>query len=147
MQTMVGLTTSGPPVADAIRVSSTTVAAALGDTKAWGFDPKSQPTWVVTHLSENVWQRTATSDLEFAPYDLPKPRPGPGITEADDRPTGPTYPSSSMAWMGDPSANRGRPASPHKKLFRYGVIALFFLIAGAAGYAVMSEQRKPKPKS
>ncbi len=149
LQTVVGQTTGGPPVADAMRVTADTLETALGDTKAWGFDAKSRPTWVVTHLSENVWQRSTQSDLGFAPYDLPKPRPGVGITEADDRPVGPTFPGSSMAWMSDPSATQGSPpASPHKKLFRYGAIALFFLVAGVAAYAVLGEQeRKSKPKS
>jgi hypothetical protein len=143
MQGMIGASTGGPPVADAIRVSNDAVASALGDTKAWGFDAKSQPHWVVTHLSENVWQRNAPADLSFATYDLPKPRPGPGeLAMVDDRPNGPVYPPSSMMWMADPTPGE----HGHKKNTRgrLGVIALFFLIAGAAGYAVLSEQDKKK---
>ncbi len=146
MQGMIGQTTGGPPVSDAVRVSSDAVANALGDTKAWGFDPKSQPKWVVTHLSENVWQRAAQSDLVFATYDLPHPRPGSGVTEADDRPNGPVYPASSMAWMNDPSSSSGDKA-PSKTRSRVGWIALFFLIAGAAGYAILSENEKRDGKS
>ena len=146
LQAVDGQTTAGPPVADSMRISQATLRNALGDTTAWGFDPTSRPTWVVTHLSENVWQRATHGDLGFAPYDLPKARPGPGITELDDRPTGPTYPASSMAWMNPDSAS-GTPASPHKKLLHIGAFALLFLIAGVAGYAVMSEQQRPKPKS
>ncbi|HEX4514000.1 MAG TPA: DUF2330 domain-containing protein [Polyangiaceae bacterium] len=142
MQGMIGASTGGPPVADAIRVSNDAVAGALGDTQKWGFDAKSQPRWVVTHLSENVWQRNAPADLSFATYDLPKPRNGPGeLAMVDDRPNGPVYPASSMMWMADPT-----PGEHHKKNTRgrIGVIALFFLIAGAAGYAVLSEQDKKK---
>ena len=36
MQAMAGKTTGGPPVSDALRVSNESIAAALGDTKAWG---------------------------------------------------------------------------------------------------------------
>ncbi len=145
MQGMMGQTTGGPPVSDAIRVPNDTIAAALGDTKAWGFDPKSQGHWVVTHLSENVWQRSAQSDLTFASYDLPRPRLGPGESGADDRPTGPVFPASSMAWMADPSGQGGD--KPSNTRARIGWIALFFLIAGAAGYAVLSEQEKQQNKS
>jgi hypothetical protein len=49
MQGMMGASTGGPPVSDAIRVPADQIAGALGDTKAWGFDAKSQPHWVVTH--------------------------------------------------------------------------------------------------
>lgn len=146
LQAVEGQTTAGPPVADSMRISQATLATALGDTAAWGFDPKSRPTWVVTHLSENVWQRTTHGDLAFAPYDLPKARPGPGVTELDDRPTGPTYPGSSMEWM-NPDSGSGTPVPPHKKLLRIGALALLFLIAGVAGYTVMSEQQRPKPNS
>jgi hypothetical protein len=143
LQAVLGQTTAGPAVADAMRVTQATLASALGDTSAWGFDPKSQPTWVITHLYENVWQRTTHGDLGFASYDLPKARPGPGITEADDRPIGPTFPASSMQWM-NPDGGSGKPVSPHKTLFRIGAIALLFLIAGVVGYAVMTEQAKTK---
>jgi hypothetical protein len=145
MQMVSGQTTAGPAVADSLRVPSDTVVNALGPTKAWSFDPNERPGWVVTHLSENVWQRTTATDLTFQTYDLPRPRPGPGATELDDRPTGPTYPASSMAWMTERSPSAG-PASPHKKRFRVGAIALFLLIAGAVGFAIMSEQRAQKPK-
>ena len=145
MQGLMGAATGGPPVADAISVSNETVANALGDTKAWSFDAKAQPRWVITHLSENAWTRNATADLSFASYDLPKPRPGPGEA-MDDRPNGPVFPASSMSWMAD-----SQPVGPGKKSStrgRIGVIALFFLIAGAAGYAVLSEQdKKRKTKS
>ena len=144
MQSMLGAVTGGPPVADAVRVTSDAIASALGDTKSWGFDPKSQPRWTVTKLSENTWQRTADKDLTFATYDLPKPRPGPGVSEIDDRPTGPTFPASSMEWMG---SQGDAPAKKAKTRFRLGALALFFLIAGAAGYAVLSErdaERKAK---
>lgn len=143
MQGMMGQTTGGPPVSDAIRVSSDAIAGALGDTKSWGFDPKSQPKWVVTHLSESVWQRTAQSDLVFATYDLPHPRPGPGVTEVDDRPTSQVFPASSMAWMNDPSSPT-TGEKPSKTRSRVGWLALFFLIAGAAGYAIMSESDNEK---
>jgi hypothetical protein len=147
MQGLMGNVTGGPPVSDAIRVSSDAVAGALGDTKAWGFDAKSQPRWVVTHLSENAWMRNASSDLTFASYDLPKPRPGPGESAMDDRPNGPVYPASSMMWMADPSGAHGGKKHSNTRA-RIGVIALFFLIAGAAGYAVLSEQdKKRKAKS
>ena len=143
MQGMIGASTGGPPVADSIRVGSDALASALGDTKAWGFDAKAQPHWVVTHLTENVWQRNAPADLSFATYDLPKPRPGPGETAMDDRPNGPVYPASSMQWMADPGPS-GTHGKKHNTRGRIGVIALFFLIAGAAGYAVLSEQDKKK---
>ena len=143
MQGVMGAATGGPPVADAIRVSNDAVAKALGDTKAWGFDAKSQPRWVVTHLSENVWQRNAPADLSFATYDLPKPRPGPGEMAMDDRPNGPVFPASSMQWMADPGSGGGHGKKSNTR-GRIGVIALFFLIAGAAGYAVLSEQEKKK---
>ena len=142
MQGMMGASTGGPPVADAIRVPNDAVANALGDTKAWGFDAKAQPQWVVTHLSENVWQRNAPADLSFATYDLPKPRPAAGMA-MDDRPNGPVFPASSMQWMADPGP-RGGHGKKHNTRGRIGVIALFFLIAGAAGYAVLSEQDKKK---
>ncbi len=146
MQAMLGEVTGGPPVADAVRVTSDSIATALGDTKSWGFDPKSQPRWTVTKLAENVWQRTADKDLTFASYDLPKARPGPGVSEVDDRPTGPTFPGSSMAWM-EPGSASTHGKKSHTR-FRLAAIALFFLIAGAAGYAVMSEQeKKQKAKS
>lgn len=147
MQGMAGQSTGGPPVADSLRVSPDTIATALGDTKAWGFDPKSQPRWIVTHLSENTWQRTTKSDLTFASYDLPKPRPGPGMPELDDRPRGPTFPASSMAWMTDPSGVSGKTKPPHQTRNRIGVIALFFLIAGAAGYAIVSEQERKNQRN
>jgi hypothetical protein len=141
MQMVSGQNTAGPSVADAMRVSAETLAAAIGDTKAWGFDAKSRPTWVVTHLGENVWQRTTQADLAFQTYDLPRPRPGPGVTEVDDRPVGPTYPQSSVAWLNDPvSATTG--STHHKKVFRLGALALFLLIAAAVGFAILSEQRK-----
>lgn len=141
MQGMIGASTGGPPVADAIRVPNEAIAGALGDTKAWGFDAKAQPQWVVTHLSENVWQRNAPADLSFATYDLPKPRPAAGMA-MDDRPNGPVYPASSMMWMADPGpGGHGKKSSTRGRI---GVIALFFLIAGAAGYAVLSEQDKKK---
>lgn len=142
MQGMMGASTGGPPVADAIRVPNEAVASALGDTQKWGFDAKSQPQWVVTHLSENVWQRNAPSDLSFATYDLPKPRPAAGMA-MDDRPNGPVYPASSMQWMADPTSGGGHPKKSNTR-GRIGAIALFFLIAGAAGYAVLSEQDKKK---
>jgi len=145
MQAVAGQTTAGPNVADAMRATSDAIAGALGDTKSWGFDPLSRPTWVVTHLSENVWQRTTQSDLVFQRYDLPKPRPGPGVTEADDRPEGPTFPGSSMEWLGEPTAGKP-PASHHAKLLHLGAIALFLLIAGAAAFAVASEQGATKAK-
>ncbi len=144
MQGLLGDVTGGPPVADAVRVSSDAVAQALGDTKSWGFDPKSQPRWTVTKLSENTWQRTADKDLTFASYDLPKARPGSGVSEVDDRPTGPVFPGSSMAWMNEPGAPGQKKSSTR---FRLGALALFFLIAGAAGYAVMSEQQDKKQKT
>ncbi len=144
MQAMSGAVTAGPAVADAVRVTNATLGSALGDTKAWRFDPKSRPTWVVTHLSENVWQRAATGDLAFQTYDLPKARPGAGVTEVDDRPVGPTFPGSSMTWTPDPTST----SSGHKKLFRYGAIALLLFLVGAVGFAMASEaDRKPKAKS
>ncbi len=145
MQGMIGQTTGGPPVSDSMRVPSDTVASALSDTKAWGFDPKSQPHWVVTHLSENVWQRSAQSDLVFASYDLPHPRLGPGETGADDRPNGPVYPASSMAWMNPSPSNEGGNKPSHGRA-RFGWLALFFLIAGAAGYAIYDANQDDRQK-
>lgn len=149
MQGLLGDVTGGPPVADAVRVSSDALARALGDTKSWGFEPQEQPRWTVTKLSENTWQRTADKDLTFASYDLPKPRPGAGVTEIDDRPVGPVFPGSSMQWMNDAQTPAKHKTSTR---FRIGALALFLLIAGAAGFAVMSEQDKKrqtqsKPKS
>jgi hypothetical protein len=145
MQGMLGAVTGGPPVADAVQVTGDVVAQALGDTKSWGFDPHAQTRWTVTKLSENTWQpRTADKDLVFATYDLPRPRPGPGVTEVDDRPVGPTFPASSMSFASGTSASNAKHAS---KRFRIGALALFLLIAGAAGFAVFSEQEKRKAKS
>jgi hypothetical protein len=93
-------------------------------------------------LGENVWQRNAPADLSFATYDLPKPRPAAGLT-MDDRPNGPVFPASSMQWMADPGPG-GHGEKKSNTRGRIGVIALFFLIAGAAGYAVLSEQDKKK---
>jgi hypothetical protein len=143
MQSMMGATTGGPAVADSVRVSGDALAGALGDTKSWGFDAHANKRWVVTHLSENVWQRVAPSDITFAAYDLPKPRPGAGTTasDVDDRPTGPTFPK--MAPYADgPYADAASPATAHHKRLRIGAIFLFFLIAGAAAYAVLAEQQK-----
>jgi len=139
MQSMIGATTGGPAVADSVRVSSDALAGALGDTKPWGFDPKSQRNWVVTHLSENVWQRPATSDVTFASYDLPKPRPGAGVSEIDDRPTGPTFPAAGMAFEA-----ASAPAKARSKRMRIGAIFLFFLVAGAAAFAVLSDSEKKR---
>jgi hypothetical protein len=140
MQSMMGATTGGPMVADSVRVTRDALAGALGDTKAWGFDPASQPTWVITHLSDNAWQRNATSDITFAAYDLPKPRPGAGVTEADDRPVGPTFPR--MDTMGA-AADRG-PERARSKRLRIGAIFLVLLVGGAAAFAVLSEQQKKR---
>jgi hypothetical protein len=60
----------------------------------------------------------------------------------DDRPNGPVFPASSMQWMADPT--HGGHGKKSNTRARIGVIALFFLIAGAAGYAVLSEQDKKK---
>ncbi len=140
MQSMMGVTTGGPAVADSVRVSSDALAGALGDTKAWGFSASSQPRWVITHLAENVWQRSATSDVTFASYDLPKPRPGAGVSETDDRPVGPTYPKMDVM-------SEGAPAKTRSKKLKIGAIFLFFLVAGAAGFAVMQDGQKGREKA
>ncbi len=146
MQGMNGQTSGGPPVADALRVASGDVAKALGDTSAWAFDAKARPTWVITHLAENAWQHQPTGDLGFASYDLPKARPGPGVTEIDDRPIGPTSPGSTMAWI-ETGKTSGKTPNPHNMRSRIGYFALFLLIAAAAGYAIWSEQETNQAKS
>ncbi len=136
MQSMIGAATGGPMVADSVRVSSEALAGALGDTKAWGFAPSSQPRWVITHLSENVWQRTATSDITFASYDLPKPRPAAGVTEAE------LGPQIDAVTEGGATS----PAKARSKRLRIGAIFLFLLVAGAAGFAVMQDAEKSRKK-
>lgn len=136
MQAVSGASTAGPNVSDALRETSATVGGALGDTKAWGFDPKKRPTWVMTHLTENVWQRTTQTDLGFATYDLPKARPGPDVSETDDRPTGPTFPASSLDWLGDPVPSAPAP----KKATHWGALALFLFLGAAVGFALWNER-------
>ena len=49
-----------------------------------------------------------------------------------------------MSFASGTSASNAKHAS---KRFRIGALALFLLIAGAAGFAVFSEQEKRKAKS
>ena len=56
---------AGPMLDAASLVSDDALAAALGDTASWGFDPHRLEAWAVTHLSENTLERVAFNDIVF----------------------------------------------------------------------------------
>ena len=58
---------SGPRVTGRAPIASNVLATALGDTKAWGFEPRSRAIWQLTQLNEEATVRTAFDDLVFRP--------------------------------------------------------------------------------
>jgi hypothetical protein len=122
VRSMVGELAEGPPVSRSIQVSSRELAGALGDIHRWHFDPNARKTWTVTHFAEDVLTRTVQSDVTFASYVQPmETAPSP----VDEEP-GSSTPAK----------------SPKKKLFTIGAIALFLIVAGAALFAVLGEDKK-----
>ena len=137
MQGNIGLTTGGPPTLDAALVTSAAVAQALGDTKEWGFDPKTHDTWVVSHLSEQVATRYASADVVFGGYDLPKPRLGPSLLPppVDDVDT--TDPDS-LFHVEKPVTGLSRKTKMH----RAAAALLGLLLIAAAAFGVWSQREK-----
>ncbi len=137
LQSTIGGTTGGPPVLDAALVSTPALTTALGDTKAWGFDPSTHPTWVVTHLSETVAKRNAPADVIFGAYDLPKPRLGPSLAPppAVDDVTGDP---DSLFRIEKPSTGPSRKT----KLHRWALALLALFVAGAAAFAVAGQRER-----
>lgn len=138
MQGNIGATTGGPPVLDAALVTGTAVADALGDTNEWGFDPKAKPTWVVSHLAENVAVRNAPADVVFGPYDLPKPRLGPSLAppSTDTEPTGDP---NSLFHVDAPVVDG---VSRKTKLHRTALALLALLVAAATAFALLGQRER-----
>ena len=136
VQSLMGQAGGGPPVMDAALVTSDALAAALGDTKSWGFDPKTQKSWVVSHLSETVAVRNATEDLTFGPYDLPKPRLGAGLAP-------PPPPSLLTPWSPPEAPGVTHGLSRRAKLRRAGAGLVGLLVLLAIGFGLLS-QREPR---
>lgn len=137
VQSLMGQAGGGPPVMDAALVTGADVAKALGDTKEWGFDPKGEKTWVVSHLAENVAVRNATDDLTFGPYDLPKPRLGGSLAP-------PPPPSLLTPWSPPEPPSLSHGLSRRAKLRRVGgaLLALLVLAAAGLGWWTQRERRE-----
>jgi hypothetical protein len=59
-----GADARGPRRVGSASVPQAALAAALGDTRSWGFEPRG--TWTVTHFHDESIVRTAFDDLTFA---------------------------------------------------------------------------------
>ncbi|CAN5741319.1 hypothetical protein BH09MYX1_BH09MYX1_31840 [soil metagenome] len=137
MQGNIGTTTGGPPVLDSALVTAAAVAAALGDTKEWSFDPNAHDTWVVTHLAENVQTRNAADDIVFGSYDLPKPRLGPSL--APPMPEDPVYDPDSLFHVEKPHS---AGVSHKTKMHRVALAILALFVAFAAAFGIWSQREK-----
>lgn len=140
VQSLMGQAGGGPPVMDAALVTGGDLAKALGNTKDWGFDPKGEKTWVVSHLSESVTVRNAADDLTFGPYDLPKPRLGGELAP-------PPPPSLLTPWSAPQPPSVSHGLSRRAKLRRAGAGLLALLILAAVGFGLLSQrERREGPK-
>ena len=73
MQAVVNERTVGPAVVSAVLAPSDALAGAFDDAP-WDFDPGKQPSWTITHATDQRmdWR---VSDVTFASFELPPPRP------------------------------------------------------------------------
>jgi len=62
------LAPSNPPPYGVAHATGDALATALGDTKAWGLEPKGLPDWTLTHFHEASF-RFAVDDIAFRPQD------------------------------------------------------------------------------
>ena len=121
---------------DAALVTGADLAKALGGTLDWGFDPKGEKTWVVSHLAETVTVRNATEDLTFGPYDLPKPRLGGTLAP-------PPPPSLLTPWSPPepPRVSHGLSRRAKRRRAGTGLLGLLVLGAIALGWWSQRERR------
>jgi hypothetical protein len=100
----------GLPVVSTKSVSDAELAGALGETKSWGFDPKSKRPWVITHMYESLEQRVAFEDLRFEAASKSPATPGTAI----------------------PLPNDEEPKSPRRGVAVFVAVALALVAAAAA---------------
>lgn len=137
MQGMIDGRTQGPRMAKNVRVTSESLAAALGDTKGW-FDPGAEKTWVVTNLEDSpqfwggILARPVSEDLAFVSYDIPAPTPMKGV-EGYVAPAPPVSPYAQMAVSTPPSSSKKK---------KFAVIALALFLGLAVLFAIRSGEAK-----
>lgn len=136
MQATIDHRTGGPSVVAAVLCPTATLEPALGDTSAWDFDAGANDAWAITHLSEQRLDRHATTDVTFASFDLPPPRPleglDPNVLRAWNAP-----PNGALA----PAPAKAEPSAPNRR--RHHLAALLaILLAGIVAWSLVSEREK-----
>lgn len=122
--TVTGGFLAGPPVASTKPVSGEELARLLGDTSAWGFDPRGRPQWTVSHLHEDGTSRVAFDDLALAP--------APAAAAPAVAPSAPTPPPKA-----EPHHARSRK---HRRLHWLAALAV---LAGLGAALLSSRKRSP----
>lgn len=125
---------SGPYLHGSAKVDAKTVAGALGDTKAWGFDPFSRGTWHVSYLNQHE-ERSATADVEL--------RQGRVLLDDAAATTARALAASGHEFLAPAPSSADLPSPRgHRRRWALGLLAL--VAAGAAAFGLASAKANEK---